>query len=81
MTKRLQVLLHEDEFAEIQEAARRSRATVSDWVRQALREARRVRPGESVADKLEAIARAAQCRHPSPDISQMLEEIERGYGV
>ncbi len=78
MTKRLQVLLDDEELAEIQAAARRGRTTVADWVRQALREARRGKPG-GIADKLEAVARAAQCHHPAPEIGQMLDEIERGY--
>ena len=36
MSKRLQVLLDETEFLEIQESARRCRMTVAEWVRQAL---------------------------------------------
>ena len=36
---------------------------------------------DEFAEKLQAVARAAQCRHPSPDIELMLEEIERGYNA
>ena len=41
MSKRLQVLLDEPEWREIQKAARAERKTVAEWVRQALRTARR----------------------------------------
>ncbi|MGB5880236.1 MAG: antitoxin, partial [Thermoanaerobaculia bacterium] len=36
MSKRLQVLLDEEEFAELQEIARQNRMTLSEWVRQTL---------------------------------------------
>ena len=44
MSKRLQVILDDEELAEIQRAAKRSRMTSSEWVRQALRKARRAEP-------------------------------------
>ncbi len=53
--------------------------TVAEWVRQALREAKAQEPVRDVAEKLAAIRRAVQYSFPSGDISQMLEEIERGY--
>ena len=37
MSKRLQVLMDEEEYLEVQGAARRQRLTVSEWVRRALR--------------------------------------------
>ncbi len=40
MSKRLQVLMEEAEWNDIQAAADRARLTVSEWVRQVLREAR-----------------------------------------
>lgn len=40
MSKRLQVVLDKEEYAEIGRAAKQARLTVSAWVRQALREAR-----------------------------------------
>ncbi|MBV8202900.1 MAG: antitoxin [Acidobacteria bacterium] len=79
MSKRLQVLLEEDELREIQRAARRERLTVAEWVRQALREVRRQRPQASLERKLAAIRKAAQHSAPTADIDQMLAEIERGY--
>jgi hypothetical protein len=79
MSKRLQVLLDEIELVEIQDAARRNHMTVAEWVRQALREARRREPMQSVTRKLEAVRQAARHEFPAPDIAEMLAEIERGY--
>ena len=40
MTKRLQVLMDDDELRSIQRLARMERVTTAEWVRQRLREAR-----------------------------------------
>ena len=79
MSKRLQVLLEEPEFREIQRAARAGRMTVAEWVRQALRAARRRQPLSSGGRKLETIRAAARYAFPTADIEQMLSEIESGY--
>ena len=55
MTKRMQVLLEEDEFAEIRRVARRHRMTVAEWVRQALRRARRDEPAADPRRKLATV--------------------------
>jgi len=79
MSKRLQVLLPDKELAEIQQSARRQQMTTAEWVRQALRAARRAKSGVAPRKKLEVIRAAARHAFPSPDIEQMLTEIERGY--
>ena len=79
MSKRLQVLLEEDELAEIRETARKHRMTVAEWVRQALRAARSQQPEREAEEKLDAIREATRHDFPAPDIAQMLAEIERGY--
>lgn len=79
MSKRLQVLLEEKEWAEIQRAARAHRVTIAEWVRQALRQARRRQPQRDAEKKLKAIRAAARHSFPSGDIEQMLAEIESGY--
>jgi hypothetical protein len=81
MTKRLQVLMDDDELRSIQRLARKERVTTAEWVRQRLREARERQARPDVARKLAAIHRAYQHQReaPAPDIEQMLEEIERGY--
>jgi hypothetical protein len=79
MSKRLQVLLDEAELRAIQTAAHRCRMTVAEWVRQALREARRHEPAGDTAKKLEAVRAGARHDFPAGDVGDMLEEIERGY--
>ncbi len=79
MSKRLQVLLDEAELAEIRRTALEHHLTVAEWVRQALREARRREPERRAEDKLDAIRHAARYDFPAPDLAQMLSEIERGY--
>jgi hypothetical protein len=78
---RLQVLLEESEFAEIRRAARVSRMTVAEWVRQALRRARREEPMTETRRKIATVREAARGTYPTADIGQMLAEIERGYGT
>jgi hypothetical protein len=79
MSKRLQVLLEEPELREIQRAARAQRMTVAEWVRQALRVARREVPSRDPERKLAAIRTATRYSFPAPDVEKMLQEIESGY--
>jgi hypothetical protein len=77
MTKRLQVLMDDDELRAIQRLARKERVTTAEWVRRRLREGSAMRP--DTATKLAAIHAAYRHNAPAPDIDQMLDEIERGY--
>jgi hypothetical protein len=79
MSKRLQVLLPDQEMLDIQRLAKRERIAVGEWVRRALREARMGRPAMEPETKLKAVRRAAAYSFPTADIGQMLDEIERGY--
>ncbi len=79
MSKRLQVILEDGEMREIQRIARRSRMTVAEWVRQALRAARCQEPGTDARKKLEILRAAAQNSFPTGDIQQILSEIAHGY--
>lgn len=81
MRKRLQVLLDESDWKEIQQAARRKGTTVAEWVRRTLRSARRREPVTESRKKLEAVRAATRFSFPTADVGQMLEEIERGYGT
>jgi hypothetical protein len=78
MSKRLQVLLDEPEWRDVQRAARAQRLTVAEWVRQALRAARRTEPLRDTDKKLAVVRAAAQHTFPTADIGQMLAEIQRG---
>lgn len=80
MTKRLQVLLDEDEYQEIQTVARTQHMTVAEWVRQTLRKAKGTQP-KSVEAKLRAIEKASRYDFPTADIDDMLREIEEGRGL
>lgn len=79
MAKRLQVILQDPDYREIQRAARSRHMSLAEWVRQALDVARRREPAGTVGKKLEAIQKAAQYAFPSGHISSMLGEIEAGY--
>ena len=79
MTKRLQVLMDDSELREIKRVARRNRMTVAEWVRQALRTARRQESLAPTDRKLSAVREAARHRYPAGSIEDMLQEIERGY--
>ena len=79
MSKRLQVVLEEEELAEIRRAAEQRQMTVSEWVRRTLREARGLVPSRPKEEKLEVIRRASEYAFPTADIDQMLAEVEDGY--
>jgi hypothetical protein len=79
MAKRLQVILKDPEYREIQRMARLRSMSIAEWVRQALDLARRREPLTSVSKKLEAVRAAVRHDFPSGDIEQMLSEIESGY--
>ncbi len=81
MSKRLQVIVQDPEYRDIQRAARLRRMSIAEWVRQALVQARRSEPSREVASKLEVIRAAARMEFPTADIDRMLEEIEQGYGL
>jgi len=79
MAKRLQVILQDPEYREIQRVARSRHMSLAEWVRQALESARREEPMGSLSRKLDAVRKAVQHDFPSGDIDQMLAEIESGY--
>ena len=79
MAKRLQVILRDAEYREIQRAARSRQMSIAEWVRQALALARRREPLGDVGKKLEIIRAAAKHEFPTGDIDAMLAEIEQGY--
>jgi len=81
MAKRLQVILKDPEYREIQSVARSRGVSIAEWARQALDLARRREPGAGTGKKLEVIRAAARHDFPSADIDLMLAEIESGYGA
>jgi len=81
MSKRLQVILKDPEYREIQRAARSRHVSIAEWVRQALQQARRQEPSGAVSKKLEVIRVAVQYEYPVGDIEEMLADIEQGYAA
>jgi hypothetical protein len=79
MSKRLQVLLDEAEWKEIQRVARAQHMTVAEWVRGTLRAARKREPSGDASRKLDVVRAAARYAFPTADMPKMLAEIERGY--
>ena len=79
MAKRLQVILQDPEYREVQRAARSRKMSIAEWVRQALAHARRREPLGDVEKKLAAIRAAVKHEFPTADIETMLAEIEKGY--
>ena len=80
MAKRLQVILQDPDYREIQRIAKASRMSIAEWVRQALSAARRYEPLGDTGKKLDVIREAARQEFPTADIEEMLAQIERGSG-
>jgi hypothetical protein len=78
MSKRLQVVLEEPEYRGLVRIARARGMTLSEWVRNALREAAREEPSAHRGRKLAAIRAASVCSFPTGDLDAMLAEIDRG---
>ena len=72
MTKRLQVLLDEDELGRVQAAAREQRLTTAEWVRRSLRTSLETERSPNPSAILEALAVASRYAFPVGDIDQML---------
>ena len=79
MSKRLQVLIPDEELVEIQNLATREQLTVGEYVRRTLRTARENKPVIDAESKLKVVREAVKHSFPTADIDQMLKEIERGY--
>jgi hypothetical protein len=71
--------MDDSELREIKRLARRNRMTVAEWVRQALRAARRQESLAPTDRKLSAVREAAHHQYPAGSVAEMLQEIERGY--
>ncbi len=79
MTKRLQVLFADDEYAALQQAAAARGLSVAEWVRQAIAAARRRESTGDIDRKLDAIRAAVRHSGPTGQIERLTAEIERAY--
>ncbi len=79
MSKRLQVIVDDAEYRDLQRVARRHKVTVSEWVRRAVRELAMREPAAGPDHKLAVVREAARGAYPAADIGVMLRDIEQGY--
>lgn len=80
MSKRLQVILRDSDYGEIQRIARARHMSTAEWVRGALEAAKRCETFHSTAKKLAAVRAAVRHKFPTGDADTMLAEIGAGYG-
>jgi len=80
MSKRLQVLLSDKEYARVQRLAKRRKQTLGGFVREILRNETAPRTVEDTSEKLKVIEKAAKYSFPIADLDVVLAEIESGYG-
>jgi hypothetical protein len=79
VSKRLQVLMEEEEYAQLRNAAQSVRLAVGEFVRRELRRSCAALDARPADAKLKVLRKALQNDFPSGDITQMNEEIEAGY--
>jgi metal-responsive CopG/Arc/MetJ family transcriptional regulator len=78
MSKRLQVVLPDDEYRALERAARRRRKPISQLVRDSLRQTVAQRDDVEPEKRIAAVLRFARFSGPTGDIGQLLAEIEQG---
>ena len=71
--------MDDSEYAAIETAALHRGETVSQWVRQTLREARVRQPNVESSRKLAVLRAGLAYDFPTGDIEEILAETERGY--
>jgi len=81
MSKRLQIVVDDEEARRFERCAKVEGLTLSSWARQALRAAERELSFGDPDRKMAGIRAAYQYAFPAPDPATMLEEIERGYAT
>jgi hypothetical protein len=80
MSKRLQVVVSEQQYRELASVARSRHQSIAEWVRALLSAACRRAPRGDADRKIAAIRAAARHQFPTADIDEMLRQIESGYG-
>ena len=80
MSKRLQVVVDDLDFEQYERSARAHGVSLSEWVRRALKSAKRDESHGDVDTKLAAVRAAARHGYPTADIDTILAQIEQGYG-
>jgi hypothetical protein len=81
MSKRLQIVMPDDEFQALADAAQRQGMPVSKLVRDSVRRTLTERADDQPEKRIAAVLRFARFNGPVADIDQILDEIERGRGL
>lgn len=81
MSKRLQILLPDDEYRAVERVARRRGKSVSQLVRDSLRRTSAEEDEMDPEARIAAILRFARFSGPSADIEEILADIERGRAL
>jgi predicted 2-oxoglutarate/Fe(II)-dependent dioxygenase YbiX len=79
MSKRLQVILSDEEMRDLQKIARQQKTTVADWVRRALLSEKNRHPTKEADKKIQVVRAAVRNSFPAAEIDVMLAEIDAGY--
>jgi hypothetical protein len=80
VSKRLQVVMPDDEYHALVAAARRRGQPVARLVRDSLRETITHETGDDPDRRIATVLRYARFAGPTGDIAQLLDEIEQGRG-
>ncbi|MBK6849617.1 MAG: ribbon-helix-helix protein, CopG family [Proteobacteria bacterium] len=81
MSKRLQIVVPDDEYRAVARLARRRGRPVAQIVRESLRRTVAEEDDQDPDRRIAAVLRFARFAGPSGDIDQILAEIERGRGT
>lgn len=78
MSRRLQVLLPENDYAELIRMTKKIKITVAEWVRNVIRKGIQENKPISSEKKISNILKYAKYQGPTASIEQILKEIEKG---
>lgn len=81
MSKRLQIVMADDEYRAVVRAARRRGKPVAQLVRESLRRTLAEETERTPEQRIAAVLRFARFEGPTGDIDQILAEIERGRAL
>ena len=78
MSKRIQIMMPDDEYQAVTDLARRQGKPLSRVVRDSLRRTAAEEPRPPPEERIAAVLRYARFAGPTGDIDRLLSEIERG---
>lgn len=81
MSKRLQVVMPDDEYRALTRAARRRGKPIAEVVRESLRRTADEKTETTPEERIAAVLRFARFEGPTGDIDRVLAEIEHGRAL